>query len=62
MDSTTNKETNMSDSTTRAMDCFEKAAKALDDKNLELATGWRELGDAFLRAQDADTREKSLTA
>lgn len=57
----TNKETKMSDSTTTAMGCFEKAAKALDEKNHDLAAGWRDLGDAITRAQDADTRKASLT-
>lgn len=52
----------MSDSTTRAKDCFEMASKALDEKNIDLAVGWRELGDAFLRAQDADTRKNLVPA
>lgn len=50
----------MSDSATTAMDCFEKAAKALDNNDRDLAAGWRELGDAITRAQDADTRKVSL--
>jgi hypothetical protein len=52
----------VSDATTRAKDCFEMAAKALDEKNIDLAVGWRELGDAFLRAQDADMRKNLVPA